>query len=74
MTKHNETLLSEGIDLVDGVDHVLANTTTQYDLNAKDCYTLAEKLERAFHLFVILGDRKTQENLNRISIDEGAPF
>ena len=47
MKKQTETLLSEAIDLVDAADHVLANTMTQYDLSAKDCYSLAEKLERA---------------------------
>jgi len=47
MKKQTETLLSEAIDLVNAADHVLANTMTQYDLSAKDCYNLAEKLERA---------------------------
>ena len=47
MKVQTETLLSEAIDLVDGVDHVLANTMTQYDVSARDCYSHAEKLERA---------------------------
>ena len=74
MKVQTETLLSEAIDLVNGVDHVLANTMTQYDVSAKDCYNLAEKLERASHLLLVIGDRKTQEELNRIPIKEGVPF
>ena len=74
MKTQTETLLSEAIDLVNGVDHVLANTMTQYDVSAKDCYNLAEKLERACHLLLVIGDRKTQEDLNRIPINEGVPF
>ena len=74
MKKQTETLLSEAIDLVDAADHVLANTMTQYDLSAKDCYNFAEKLERACHLLLVIGDRKTQEDLNRIPLNEGVPF
>ena len=74
MRKQTETLLSEAIDLVNGVDHVLANTMTQYDLSAKNCYDLAEKLERACHLLLVIGDRKTQEELNRIPMNEEEPF
>ncbi len=58
MKKQTETLLSEAIDLVDGADHVLANTLSQYDLSAKNCYDLAEKLERARNLLLVVGDRK----------------
>jgi len=74
MKKQTETLLSEAIDLVNGVDHVLANTMTQYDLSAKNCYDFAERLERACHLLLVIGDRKTQEDLNRIPETDGAPF
>jgi hypothetical protein len=74
MKTQTETLLSEAIDLVNGADHVLANTMTQYDVSAKDCYNLAEKLERACHLLLVIGDRKTQEDLNRIPLPEGEPF
>ena len=74
MKKQTETLLSEAIDIVNGIDLVLANTTTQYDLDAKNCYDLAEKLERACHLLLVIGDRKTQEDLNRIPLPEGEPF
>lgn len=74
MKKQTETLLSEAIDLVDAADHVLANTMTQYDVSAKDCYDLAEKLERACHLLLVIGDRKTQAELNKIELPEGAPF
>ena len=66
MKKHTETLLSEAIDLVNSADHLLANTQSQYDVNAKDCYELAEKLERACHLLLVVGDRKHQAELNKI--------
>ena len=65
MKKQTETLLSEAIDLVNGVDHVLANTMTQYDLSAKNCYDFAERLERACHLLLVIGDRKTQQDLQK---------
>ncbi len=75
MRKQTETLLSEAIDLVNGVDHVLANTLSQYDLSAKNCYDLAEKLERARNLLLVVGDRKYQAELNQVSIPtEGVPF
>ena len=74
MRKQTETLLSEAIDLVNGVDHVLANTMTQYDLSAENCYDLAEKLERACHVLLVVGDRKTQQDLNKIPMGEGVPF
>jgi len=72
--KQTETLLSEAIDLVNGADLVLANTMTQYDLDAKNCYDLAEKLERACHLLLVIGDRKMQADLNKIPMGEGVPF
>lgn len=74
MKKQTETLLSEAIDLVDAADHLLANTMTQYDLSAKDCYDLAEKLERARNLLLVVGDRKYQTELNKIPLPEGVPF
>lgn len=74
MKKQTETLLSEAIDLVDAADHVLANTMTQYELSAKDCYDLAEKLERARNLLLVVGDRKYQTELNKIPLPEGVPF
>ena len=74
MKTHTETLLSEAIDLVNGVDHVLANTLSQYDLSAKNCYDLAEKLERACHALLVVGDRKTQHDLREIPLGEGVPF
>ena len=73
MKKQTETLLSEAIDLVNAADHVLANTMTQYDLSPKDCYDLAEKLERACHMLLVVGDRKSQAEFNKIPI-EGVPF
>ena len=74
MKKQTESLLNEAIDLVNGVDHVLANTTSQYDLNAKNCYDMAEKLERARNLLLVVGDRKYQSDLNKIPLAEGVPF
>ena len=75
MKKQTETLLSEAIDLVDGADHVLANTLSQLDLSAKDCYDLAEKLERASNLLLVAGDRKYQAELNQVSVsNDGVPF
>ena len=69
MKKHTETLLNEAIDLVNGIDHVLANTQSQFDLNSKNCYDLAEKLERACHLLLVIGDRKYQQELDQKPID-----
>ena len=66
MKKHTETILSEAIDLVSGVDHVLANTMTQNDLSSKNCYDLAERLERACHMLLVVGDRKYQEEINQL--------
>jgi len=74
MKKQTETLLSEAMDLVNGADHLLANTQTQHDLSAKNCYDLAEKLERACHLLLVIGDRKMQSDLNKIPMGEGVPF
>ena len=74
MKKHTETLLNEAIDLVNGIDHVLANTQSQFDLDAKNCYDLAEKLERACHLLLVVGDRKMQNDLNKVDLPEGVPF
>jgi hypothetical protein len=74
MKKQTETLLSEAIDLVDGADHLLANTRYESQLCAKDCYDLAEKLERARNLLLVAGDRKYQIELNQIPLPEGVPF
>jgi len=74
MKKQTETLLSEAIDIVNSVDHVLANTMTQYDLSAKNCYDMAEKLERARNLLLVIGDRKYQNDLNKMPMAEGVPF
>ena len=67
-------LIAEAITLVDGVDHVLGNTSFESQLSAKDCYDFAEKLERACHLLLVAGDRKTQDDLNKIPLPEGVPF
>ena len=66
MKKQTETLLSEAIDLVNAADHVLANTMTQHDLSSKNCYDLAERLERACHMLLVVGDRKYQEEINQL--------
>lgn len=74
MKKHTETLLSEAVDLVSGVDHVLSNTHSHFDLNAKNCYDFAERLEHARNLLLVVGDRKHQDELNKIPLSEGVPF
>lgn len=74
MKKHTETILSEAIDLVSGVDHVLCNTQTHFQLNSKNCYDFAERLERARNLLLVIGDRKHQDELNKIPLPEGVPF
>jgi hypothetical protein len=74
MKKQTETLLSEAINLVSGVDHVLCNTQTHFQLNYKDCYDFAERLELARNLLLVVGDRKYQDELNKIPMAEGVPF
>jgi hypothetical protein len=74
MKKKISDLLFEAADLVYGVEHMLANTRNEYDLNAKDCYQIAGNLERAFLLLVTIGDRKMQNDLNEISKTEEVPF
>jgi hypothetical protein len=66
MKKHTETILSEAIDLVSGVDHVLCNTQTHFQLNSKNCYDFAERLERAYHMLLVVGDRKYQQEINQL--------
>lgn len=66
MKKHTETILSEAIDLVSGVDHVLCNTQTHFQLNSKNCYDFAERLERACHMLLVVGDRKYQQEINQL--------
>ena len=68
-------IIYDAANLVSGVDHLLANTRFESQLNAKDCYDLVEKLERARNLLLIAGDRKYQAELNEVSIPtEGVPF
>jgi hypothetical protein len=44
-------------------------------LSAKNCYDLAEKLERARNLLLVVGDRKYQAELNQVPMStEGVPF
>ena len=74
MKTKTATLLFEAVDIVYGVEHILANTFNECDVSAKDCYELAEKLERASHLLLVIGDRKTQEQLNKIPTTAGVPF
>lgn len=69
------TMLYDAANLINGVDHVLANTRFATQLSANDCYSLAEKLDRACHLLLVVGDRKYQDELNEIDLPtEGAPF
>lgn len=70
------TMLYDAANLINGVDHLLANTRFESQLSAKDCYDLVEKLERARNLLLVVGDRKYQAELNenRAPLPEGAPF
>ena len=68
------TMLYDAANLVSGADHLLANTRFESQLSAKDCYDLAEKLERARNLLLVAGDRKYQTELNKIPMAEGVPF
>lgn len=71
----NAKMLREAIELVDGADHLLANTTFESQLDSRDCYDLAEKLERASYLLHIVGNRKRQDELNEIPLPtDGVPF
>jgi hypothetical protein len=76
MKVQTETILSEAIDLVDGVDHVLANTMTQYDLSSRDCYSMADRLERARNILLTIGDRvyRDERRSQTVDIIEGVPF
>lgn len=49
-------ILLEAAHLVDGADNVLANSSID-GLNSRDCYDLAESLERARNLLLVIGDR-----------------
>jgi hypothetical protein len=49
-------ILLEAAHLVDGTDNVLANSSID-GLNSRDCYDLAESLERARNLLLVIGDR-----------------
>ena len=57
-------LVYDASQIVSGVDHVLGSNYFESDLNAKDCYDLAHKLERALHMLIAAGDRKVQESLD----------
>ncbi len=70
----NAQLMLDACNLVNAADHLLANCSSEFDLSHKDCYILAEKLERAYHTLVVLGDRKTQVELNKIPYNEEVPF
>jgi hypothetical protein len=61
---NNRVLFTEAVSLTANVDHVLANETLD-GIDHRDLYDLAEKLERASHLLLVLGDRKFQENVDR---------
>jgi hypothetical protein len=74
MKKKTHEVLFEACDLVNSVDQVLAHVMRECEIDAKDCYNLAEKLERACHMLLVVGDRKTQEDLNKVALPEGVPF
>lgn len=64
MRNKTAQLIYDAGQIVDGVDHVLKNTSFESQLSAKDCYDMAHKLEMALHMLVTAGDRKVQENIN----------
>lgn len=67
-------ILLEAAHLVDGTDNVLANSIID-GLNSRDCYDLAESLERARNLLLVVGDRKFQDEINNSRPKtEGVPF
>ena len=74
MRTSNAQIIYDAANLVSGADHLLANTRYESQLCAKDCYDLAEKLERARNLLLVAGDRKYQIELNQIPVSEGVPF
>ena len=74
MRTPNAQIIYDAANLVSGADHLLANTRYESQLCAKDCYDLAEKLERARNLLLVAGDRKYQAELNQIPLPEGVPF
>ena len=75
MRTSNAQIIYDAANLVSGADHLLANTRYESQLSAKDCYDLAEKLERARNLLLVAGDRKYQAELNQVSIPtDGVPF
>ena len=74
MRTPNAQIIYDAANLVSGADHLLANTRFESQLSAKDCYDLAEKLERARNLLLVAGDRKYQAELNQIPVSGGVPF
>ena len=74
MRTSNAQIIYDAANLVSGADHLLANTRYESQMCAKDCYDLAEKLERARNLLLVAGDRKYQAELNKIPVSEGVPF
>lgn len=64
MRMSNDKLISETIELVDGVNMVLTRTVAETQLSAKDCYDLAYKLEQALNSLLTVGNRKRQEDIN----------
>ena len=64
MISNNRMLFAEVASIAALVDHVLVNETLD-GLAHKDLYDIAEKLERASRLMLVLGDRKFQESLDR---------
>jgi hypothetical protein len=72
MKTSNRVLFTEAVSLSANVDHVLANETLD-GLESRDLYDLAEKLERASRLLLVLGDRKFQRNVNQHNLEE-VPF
>ena len=64
MRTPNSKMIFDAANLVSGADHLLSNTRFESQLSSKDCYDLAEKLNRASNLLLVAGDRKMQQEIN----------
>lgn len=62
-------MIADAVNLVYGVDHVLANTRYESELSAKDCYDLAYKLEQAMSCLLAVGNRKAQEAITADEVE-----
>jgi len=56
----NEMLMDEATDIAANAEQVLSNESLS-TLDPNDFYSLAQKLERAANILLVLGDRKYNE-------------